>query len=142
MLICISILFAIAATQARDVGPIPNAPAYSNLRNCHDLSQSRLEHRRAFSAPYRWSLRASFFQLVMEESNAIRCTVFKRFDEKFKYDDGSKISVDTGIVSSAEENEEVIFQCRGERMIKIGVPKLYRYSWLSYEQHENHTEVR
>ena len=94
--------------QARDIGPISNAPAYSNLKNCHDLSQSRLEHRRAFSAPYRWSLRASFFQLVMEESNAIRCAVFKRFDEKFKYDDGSKISADTGIVSSAEKNEEVI----------------------------------
>ena len=101
-------LFAIAATQARDIGLIPNAPAYSNLKNCHDLSQSRLDHRRAFSAPYRWSLRASFFQLVMVKVMPYDVQFFKRFDEKFKSDDGSKISADTGIVSSAEENEEVI----------------------------------
>ena len=101
-------LFAIAATQARDIGLIPNAPAYSNLKNCHDLSQSRVEHRRAFSAPYRWSLRASFFQLVMVKVMPYDVQFFKRFDEKFKSDDGSKISADTGIVSSAEENEEVI----------------------------------
>ena len=109
-------LFAIAATQARDIGPITNAPAYSILRNCHDLSQSRLDHRRAFSAPYLWSLRASLFQLVMVKVMPYDVQFSKRFDEKFKYDDGSKISADTGIVSSAEENEEVIFQCRGERM--------------------------
>ena len=142
MLICILMLFAIAATQARDIGPIPNAPAYSNLKNCHDLSQSRLDHRRAFSAPYRWSLRASLFQLVMVKVMPYDVQFSKDLMKNLSMTMDQRYLQILALFPVQRKMKKSLFQCRGERMMKIGVPKLYRYSWLSYEQHENHTEVR